>query len=97
MSNSSNTRTAHRPIGGKVLGHTTSASVAVTAAISTDIVMVWSDQAAYIDVGQDPTASATTGIIPANHPIFISNVKDQKIAFRSVSSNGTAYVTEMTQ
>lgn len=97
MSNFINTRTAFRPSNvGQNVSHTTGGSTSIATEIATDLAMIWSTTGAYVAIGKTPTAASTTGTIPANTPVYVSNCKGEKIAFRAVTSAGTGYVTELT-
>lgn len=93
-----------RPIGtGQAVAHTSGASTPSANTIGNGLtgtdparvqgVYVYSDTDVWMEVGASPTAAATTStLVPGGVPMVFSAGPGDKVAVRSVSASGTAWV-----
>ena len=82
---------------GTSYGYTTSGSSQQSSAMSStsSIVRVAVNQDTYVAVGDDPTATANSLMMPTGSVEFFAAAAGQKIAFIQVSTPGRITVTEL--
>jgi len=70
----------------------------ITSAVATGIqkVRVVCTSAAYIVIGNSPTATSAGVYVPADTPEYFSITPGQKVSAIQVSVSGTCHVTEIT-
>lgn len=82
-------------LSGEVVALTTSSAQSSAAPAGAVAAEIWFDAASYFALGANPTASTTTGSLPANIPRLVKLVypgSSYKIAARTVSGTGNMYV-----
>lgn len=84
-------------IPGTSVGYTTSGSSQQSSAMSANasIVRVAVNQDTYVAVGESPTATANSLMMPAGSVEFFAVVEGQQVAFLQVSTAGRITVTEL--
>ena len=84
-------------VPGTSVGYTTSGSSQQSSAASAtaSIVRVAVNQDTYVAVGDSPTATANSLMMPAGSVEFFAVTEGQKVAFLQVSAAGRISVTEL--